>query len=66
MAFDEGPARFRCAHSCWLDQRPNGGIPQNFKEDILELLGNSADVVNRKTLKPLMRDNILHDAVDAF
>ncbi len=33
---------------------------------IAELLGNSADVVNRSTLKPLLRDNILHDAVDAF
>jgi len=31
-----------------------------------ELFGNSADVVNRKTLKPLLRDNILRDAVDAF
>ena len=25
-----------------------------------------ADVVNRKTLKPLLRDSILHDAVGAF
>lgn len=33
---------------------------------IAELLGNSADVVNSKTLKPLLRDSILHDAVDAF
>lgn len=36
------------------------------KLHIAELLGNSADVVNRKTLKPLMKDSILHDAVDAF
>jgi predicted nucleotidyltransferase len=31
-----------------------------------ELLGGASDVVNRKTLKPLLRDNILRDAVDAF
>ena len=36
------------------------------KLHIAELLGTSADVVNRKTLKPLLRDHILHDAVDAF
>jgi predicted nucleotidyltransferase len=36
------------------------------KLHIAELLGTSADVVNRKTLKPLLRDNILHDAVEAF
>jgi len=30
------------------------------------LLGGSGDVVNRRTLKPLLRDNILRDAVDAF
>src|SRR5260370_32088122 len=33
---------------------------------IAELLGESADVVNRKTLKPLLRDAILRDAVTAF
>ena len=33
---------------------------------ILELLGGSTDVVNRKTLKPLIRDAILRDAVNAF
>jgi predicted nucleotidyltransferase len=33
---------------------------------IAELLGGSADVVNRKTLKPLLRSAILHDAVNAF
>ena len=33
---------------------------------IAELLGGSADVVNRKTLKPLLRDAILRDAVNAF
>ena len=29
-------------------------------------LVTGADVVNRKTLKPLLRDAILHEAVDAF
>ena len=31
-----------------------------------ELFGNAADVVNRSTLKPLLRESILHDAIDAF
>ena len=30
------------------------------------LFGNPADVVSRRTLKPLLRANILHDAIDAF
>jgi predicted nucleotidyltransferase len=33
---------------------------------IAELLGGSADVVNRKTLKPLLREAILRDTVNAF
>jgi len=33
---------------------------------ISELLDGSADVVHRKTLKPLLRDAILRDAVNAF
>ncbi len=33
---------------------------------ILELLGRSVDVVNRKTLKPLLRESILHESVNAF
>ena len=31
-----------------------------------ELFGNSTDVVNRRNLKPLLRDSILRDTVDAF
>ena len=31
-----------------------------------ELLGGAGDVVNRKTLKPLLRDAILTEAVNAF
>jgi uncharacterized protein len=31
-----------------------------------ELLGGASDVVNRRKLKPLLRDNILHEAVNAF
>jgi predicted nucleotidyltransferase len=31
-----------------------------------ELLNGASDVVNRGTLKPLLRENILRDAVDAF
>ncbi len=33
---------------------------------IAELLGDAIDVVNRKTLKPLLRESILRDAVHAF
>ncbi len=31
-----------------------------------DLFHGSGDVVNLRTLKPLLRSNILHDAVDAF
>jgi len=31
-----------------------------------EILDGAGDVVNRRTLKPLLRDSILHDAVHAF
>lgn len=31
-----------------------------------EILGGAGDVVSRGTLKPLLRDSILRDAVDAF
>jgi hypothetical protein len=31
-----------------------------------EILDGAGDVVNRKTLKPLLRERILNDAVDAF
>jgi predicted nucleotidyltransferase len=33
---------------------------------IADLLGSRIDVVNRRSLKPLLRDSILHDCVDAF
>jgi predicted nucleotidyltransferase len=33
---------------------------------ITELLGGSGDIVNRKTLKPLLRDNILAESVHVF
>lgn len=33
---------------------------------INELLSGSGDVVNRRTLKPLLRDSILCDCVNAF
>jgi predicted nucleotidyltransferase len=33
---------------------------------IAELLEGSSDVANRRTLKPLLRASILHDAVHAF
>jgi hypothetical protein len=36
------------------------------KIDIGELVGGRVDVVNRKTLRPLLRDEIVREAVDAF
>jgi predicted nucleotidyltransferase len=33
---------------------------------INELLAGAGDVVNRRTLKPLLRDSILRDAIHAF
>jgi len=33
---------------------------------INELLDGVGDVVNHRSLKPLLRDNILHDAIHAF
>lgn len=50
-----------------LDQRPMGIFQYaRLKLYVNELLGGAADVVNRKTLKPLLRENILRDAVNAF
>jgi uncharacterized protein len=31
-----------------------------------EICGGTADVVNRRTLKPLLRDSVLRDSVNAF
>jgi len=31
-----------------------------------ELLGGAGDVINRKTLKPLLRDAIARESIDAF
>ena len=31
-----------------------------------DLLNGASDVVNRRTLRPLLRDSILRDAVHAF
>jgi uncharacterized protein len=48
-------------------QRPMGIFEYaRLKLYIGELLDGTSDVVNRKTLKPLLRENILRDAVDAF
>ncbi len=33
---------------------------------INEILGGAGDVVNRKTLKPLLRESVLRDAIDVF
>jgi predicted nucleotidyltransferase len=51
-----------------LDRKRPMGIFEyaRLKLYIGELLGDASDVVNRKTLKPLLRENILRDAVDAF
>jgi predicted nucleotidyltransferase len=31
-----------------------------------EILGGGGDVVNRRVLKPMLRENVLRDAVDVF
>jgi hypothetical protein len=51
-----------------LDQdRPMGIFAYaRLKLYINELLDGAGDVVNRRTLKPLLRDNILRDAIHAF
>ena len=51
-----------------LDRSQELGIFEysRIKLYIGDLLGGVGDVVNRKTLKPLLRENILRDAVNAF
>ena len=51
-----------------LDQdRPLGIFEYaRLKIYINEILNGTGDVVNRRTLKPLLRDSILRDAVHAF
>ena len=51
-----------------LDQERSLGIFEyaRLKIYISELLNGAGDVVNRRTLKPLLRDSILRDAVHAF
>ncbi len=51
-----------------LDERTPMGIfgYARLKLYVNELLDGSADVVNRRTLKPLLRGEILRDAIDAF
>ena len=51
-----------------LDQdRPLGIFEYaRLKIYINEILNGAGDVVNRRTLKPLLRDNILRDCVNAF
>lgn len=51
-----------------LDERSPMGIFEyvRLKLYINEILDSAADVVNRRTLKPLLRETILRDAVHAF
>ena len=51
-----------------LDEDRSMGIFEyaRLKLYINELLAGAGDVVNRRTLKPLLRDNILRDAIHAF
>ena len=51
-----------------LDEHRSMGIFEyaRLKLSINELLDGAGDVVNRRTLKPLLRDNILRDAIHAF
>jgi hypothetical protein len=48
-------------------QRPMGMFQYTrLKIDIAELVGGPADVINRETVRPMLRDAILREAVDAF
>src|SRR5512141_961092 len=48
-------------------QRPMGVFEYGrLKLDISDMLAGAVDVVNRKTLRPLLKDAILRDAVNAF
>jgi predicted nucleotidyltransferase len=48
-------------------QRPMGLFEYaRVKLYLAELLGEHTDVVNRKTLKPLLKESITRDAVNAF
>jgi predicted nucleotidyltransferase len=51
-----------------LDERRAMGIFEYARLTLYinEILDGGGDVVNRKTLKPLLRDSILRDAVHAF
>ncbi len=51
-----------------LDENKPMGIFEyaRVKLYVSEILGGEGDVVNRRTLKPLLRDGILRDAVHAF
>ena len=51
-----------------LDSRQPMGVFEyaRLKLFLEELLGGPVDVVNRKTVKPLLKDAILGDAVNAF
>jgi predicted nucleotidyltransferase len=51
-----------------LDRQHPMGIFEyaRLKIYIHELLNGAGDVVNRRTLKPLLRDSVLHDCVNAF
>ena len=51
-----------------LDEHRSMGIFEyaRLKIYINELLAGAGDVVNRRTLKPLLRDSILRDAIHAF
>ena len=49
------------------EDRPMGIFEYaRLKLHINELLDGAGDVVNRRTLKPLLRDNILRDAIHVF
>ncbi|MEK7754215.1 MAG: nucleotidyltransferase domain-containing protein [Acidobacteriota bacterium] len=49
------------------EDRPMGIFEYaRLKLHINQILDGAGDVVNRRTLKPLLRDNILRDAIHAF
>jgi hypothetical protein len=50
----------------WIRTNRWGSSSARLKIYVNEILDGAGDVVNRRTLKPLLREGILHDAVYAF
>jgi predicted nucleotidyltransferase len=65
-----GEAHFKSDIDVLIDLDPEKAIGvfeyTRLKLYINELLGGSGDVVNRRNLKPMLRDNIVRESVNVF